>query len=115
MENNLYIVLDFKPIVEESELDFVLYDEVLGENWDADEVDTWPSEIFKGEPSQTAAVPINIDKLITMLQGIKASQNATHICIEPHIDHQGYLLQGCEVSKATGKEVEEYESKIKSK
>lgn len=37
--------------------------------------------------------PLNIDKMLELIQGFK-SKGATHIYIEPHIDHQSYILRG---------------------
>ena len=37
--------------------------------------------------------PLNIDKMLEVIQDLK-SKGATHIYIEPNIDHQSYMFRG---------------------
>ena len=54
--------------------------------------------------------PINIDRLINTLQGLKEN-GATHVQMEYHCDHISYPIQGYKLSVSTEEEVSNHMKK----
>lgn len=51
--------------------------------------------------------PIKIDRLINYLHDIKV-MGITHVTIDYHVDHIGYVINGYEITKMNKEEIEEY-------
>ena len=109
MDNkNIYITKILIDNDDQSELDFVLYDD-FGFSYDTHDQF---NEIEKGR-GYADATPIKIDDMIKILQGLK-ERGATHVQIEDHCDHQGYDISGFEIRLSSQEEIDEYDSKRKS-
>lgn len=106
--NNIYVTKTLIGNDNQSELDFVLYDD-FGFSYDTHDQF---NEIEKGKGYYADANPIKIDDMIKVLQGLK-DRGATHVQIEEHCDHQGYDISGFEIRFSTQEEIDEYESKRK--
>jgi hypothetical protein len=75
-----------------SEIDFELYDDILGK-------DNWDDFEFKEESdSRLDSFPVNIDSVIELLNSLKA-QGANYISIDYHCDHIGYDIEGLKITK----------------
>ena len=110
MDNqNIYVTKTLIDNDNQSELDFVLYDD-FGFSYDTHEQF---NEIEKGKGYYADATPIKIDDMIKILQGLK-ERGATHVQIEDHCDHQGYDISGFEIRLSTQEEIDEYDSKRKA-
>lgn len=104
-----YITIKTENWLEESELDFTLYDKILGKKWDKDLADdAWVRTINIGRDDVIEGYPIEIDSLIQILNKIKKQGN-NFISIEHHTDHQGYVFQPKKVYQSTEEEIKSYE------
>lgn len=109
MDNqNIYVTKTLIGNDNQSELDFVLYDD-FGFSYDTNDQFV---EIEKVKGYYADATPIKIDDMIKILQYLK-DKGATHVQIEDHCDHQGYDISGFEIRLSTTDEVEDYENKRK--
>lgn len=106
MDNqNIYVTKTLIGNDNQSELDFVLYDD-FGFSYDTHDEFV---EIQKGKGYYADSTPIKIDDMIKILQSLK-EKGATHVQIEDHCDHQGYDISGFEIRLSNQEEVHEYEN-----
>ena len=92
-----------------SELDFVLYDEVLG---DIDFDMSWPEAINKNN-SHVEATPVKIDTLIQLLQSFK-EKGANYVAIESDCDHHGYDISAVDIHASSEEEINAYLKKVEN-
>ena len=106
----LYVTKRYIDEVEDTELDFVLQDE-FGINNSGVDVPTY-IEFIENEQDdyELDGHPINIDRLINTLQGLKEN-GATHVQMEYHCDHISYPIQGYKLSVSTEEEVSNHMKK----
>jgi len=104
MEKTYYLLTKYTKEVELSEIDFDLYEEALGKNWEDDKV-----EITKtaGGSWEGESYPININKVINILNELK-EKGSSHVEIMYHCDHIGYVFNGAEIRRANDTEVLEH-------
>jgi hypothetical protein len=106
----LYVTKRYIAEVEDSELDFVLQDE-FGINNSGVDVPTYIEFIEEEQDDYVLdGHPINIDRLINTLQGLKEN-GATHVEMEYHCDHISYPIHGYKLTKSTDEEVTEFTNK----
>lgn len=101
---NIYVTKTLIGNDNQSELDFVLYDD-FGFSYDTHDEFV---EIQKGKGYYADATPIKIDDMIKILQSLK-EKGATHVQLEDHCDHQGYDISGFEIRLSNHDEIVEYE------
>ena len=89
--------------IEFSEIDFDLHRE-LGYDMEEDYID------LIGDRGRADGYPIAIDRIIDKLNEMK-SKGATHVELDYHCDHIGYLIDGYKLTEATEDEV--IETKMK--
>ena len=101
----MYVNKELVSYIEVSEIDFDLYGE-FGFDYD-----THSSfiEIPIGGDVYTDAHPINIDRMIKILTRMK-SKGATHVEIDYHADHIGYMISGFEITPSKQKDIEVFEA-----
>ena len=110
MDNqNIYVTKTLIGNDNQSELDFVLYDD-FGFSYDTHDQF---NEIEKCKGYYADATPIKIDDMIKILQSLK-EKGATHVQLEDHCDHHGYDISSFEIRLSTQEEIDEYESKRKA-
>ena len=81
-----------------SELDFDLMSDICSNE---EEEDNWDLVYTKGY-GRADGYPIRIDRMIEILKGIKEkSDDITHVSIEHHSDHYGYLIDGYQIVPMT--------------
>jgi hypothetical protein len=102
---NIYVTKTLIGNDNQSELDFVLYDD-FGFSYDTHDKFV---EIQKGKGYYADATPIKIDDMIKILQSLK-EKGATHVQLEDHCDHQGYDISGFEIRLSNHDEIVEYEA-----
>jgi hypothetical protein len=102
---NIYVTKTLIGNDNQSELDFVLYDD-FGFSYDTHDEFV---EIQKGKGYYADATPIKIDDMIKILQSLK-EKGATHVQLEDHCDHQGYDISGFEIRLSNNDEIVEYEA-----
>lgn len=110
MDKNIYYSFDKIESENLSELDFTLYDEVLG---DIDFDMVWPKAINKNN-SYVDATPIKIDTLIELLQSFK-DKGANYVAIESDVDHHGYEIIALDIHASSEEEIQTYLEKEKEK
>jgi len=107
---DFYVTKEFIAEVEDDGLDFILQSE-FGIDNDDDDVYTSIAYIEKNTPTfRYGGHPINIDRLINTLQGLK-EKGATHVGMEYHCDHISYPIFGYKLTKSTDEEVAEFTNK----
>jgi len=92
------------------ELDFITRDEILGKDWDNDDVLEHPISIIKGNTGNNwegHSEPILISSLEKMLAKLK-KKGANYVEIMYHTDHYQYIINGLEVHKSTPEEIQQY-------
>ena len=97
--DNVYVTKILKSDEEFSEIDFDLYKE-FGFNFDDFEDFV---EIKMGQGGSDG-YPIKIDRMIEHLQSIKAN-GVTHVELDYHCDHIGYVISGFEMRPSTPEEI----------
>lgn len=98
---NVTIIRKYTEEIEFSEIDFEMYDKVLGKNWDE------KNEIESGIENKNwygEAYAMDIDKMIEVLNGLKKG-GANYVEVMYHCDHIGYVFNGVEIRKATKEEI----------
>jgi len=98
---NVTIIRKYTEEIEFSEIDFEMYDKVLGKNWDE------KNEIESGVENKSwygEAYAMDIDKMIEVLNGLKKG-GANYVEVMYHCDHIGYVFNGVEIRKATKEEI----------
>jgi hypothetical protein len=106
---NVYVTKTLIGNDNQSELDFVLYDEF---GFSYNDISDRFVEIEKVKGYYANSTPIKIDDMISILQSLK-QKGSTHVQIEDHCDHHGYDISGFEIRLSTNEEIEDYESKRK--
>jgi hypothetical protein len=106
--NTIYITKTAKFSTELSELDFENRDE-FGWN-DSDDSDF--TEIADPKAAYCNE-PVKIDTLIKVLEEAKQA-GSTHVSIDYHADHIGYVIDGLELKTASQEEIEKYEADRKA-
>ena len=97
------------------ELDFITRDEILGKDWDNDDVLEHPISIVKGNThnnweGESSAMPISsLEEIIAKLK----AKGANYIEIMYHTDHIEYEINGLEVHKASDEEIKAHEEEQK--
>jgi len=106
---NIYVtkILNFDK--EFSEIDFDLYDEF---GFDMDKFEDF-IEIKMGNGGSDG-YPIKIDRMIELLKAMKEN-GSTHVELDYHCDHIGYVVSGYEMRPSTQEEIAAYEDKSLSK
>lgn len=75
----------------------------------------YPAFIYDdGSIDYSEGDPMKIDELIEILQGLK-KQDATHVEILHHQDHHSYILNSCNIRKATPDEIEKQKEAVRQK
>ena len=90
-----------------SEIDFDLYDEIIGSDNVAKiyDNDDYPGDyIDRSETEEN--YPIQIDKMIDFLQTMKEEHNATYVEIDYHCDHIGYEMRAYKVEEVKEEKIE---------
>lgn len=90
-----------------TELDFENREIFGWEDWDKQDY----IEIEKNY-TDDGQEPIEIDKMIKMLQKMK-DLGSTHVNIYYHVDHHGYDVNGFEMRRSTQEEIDGYENRKK--
>jgi hypothetical protein len=92
----------------ETELDFENREKFGWEDWDK-------QDYFEIQKNYTddGQEPIEIDKMIRILQNSKDRLGATHVNVEYHVDHHGYYFSIFKMRKSTQEEINEYENRKK--
>jgi hypothetical protein len=101
MENKIYYTINTIADDSFSELDFELYEEVFGKI-DYDEF--WPESIEDRKYRSVDGHPIQIDRLINLLNSFKEN-GANYVALHHHCDHIGYDLEAYDIHKSTEEEV----------
>lgn len=105
------ITFEYSDKIEElSELDFELYDNILGQGWDENEERL--VEHYKGE-RQCEGFPVKIDDVITLLEEIKKKYE--YVSMHDHCDHIGYEFQGLNIRETSVEELNEIQRKEEEK
>lgn len=95
--------------IELSELDFVVQDELLGENPDGHDYDFMfddsSEEIYWNEGDY-----IPIQTLLNTVHKLK-EHGVTHVQVYPHCDHHGYYFTGSKLEVVSGEETIELKKK----
>lgn len=89
------------------ELDFITREEILGKDWDNDEILEWPISIVKGNTHNNwegESSAMSISSLEEIIAKLKA-KGANYIEIMYHTDHIEYEINGLEVHKASDEEI----------
>lgn len=107
MENkNHSITKSYKAEIDDSELDMLLYDDILGKDWS--DVEERHDTILEGNNNkyrwQGESHPISIDRMIGHLQSLK-EKGCNHVEIMYHFDHIGYNIYGLDIHRSTDTEV----------
>jgi len=92
----------------ETELDFENREKFGWEDWDKQDY----AEIKKNY-TDNGQEPIEIDKMVKILQDSKDRLGATHVNVEYHTDHHGYYFSIFKMRKSTQEEIDGYESRKK--
>lgn len=105
----VYYKKDLVDSHEFSEIDFYFQD-YIGFNYEKhdDYVE------ITDDRGEAEGYPIAINTLIHKLEEMRR-QGATHVSLEYHMDHIGYLIDGWKVSRASEKEIEEFIQAQKTK
>jgi len=104
---NTYVKRELVYENELSEIDFKLQEEF---GFDCKKHDHF---IVEGDSNGYAdAYPIKIEEVIQELVNMK-NAGATHVEIEYHCDHIGYIFEGYKIKSMTSKEVESVENEKK--
>lgn len=105
--DNIYVTKTLIETGEQSDLDFELYEEFGYDSETSDEF----VKITKddGDEYYAEAYPIRVDKLIEVLGELK-KKGVTHVQLEDHCDHHGYLISGYEIRLSTTDEISSYEN-----
>ncbi len=106
MTDNVYYKQKLLDDTEISEID-IDFQDLLGFEWEKhdDYVNILPEEYGRAE-----GFPIDIDRMISKLEEMKKA-GATHVGIEYHTDHIGYLIDAWKIEKASEKEVKLWKHK----
>ena len=107
--DNVYVTKILKSDKEFSEIDFDLYKEF---DFNFDDFEDFV-EIKMGHGGSDG-YPINIDRMIEHLQTIKI-KGVTHIELDYHCDHIGYVISGYEIRVSTPEEITVFEDKQTTK
>lgn len=94
-----------------SELDFELYNQLLGEGWEWEEREQM-KEHTKGV-SQCDGFPVKIDEVIDLLEEMKKKYE--YVSMHEHCDHIGYEFQGVNIKDTTIEELEDFKKKEEEK
>ena len=92
----------------ETELDFANREIFGWEDWDKQEYIEIPKN-YEDDGQE----PIEIDKMLRILQHAKDRLSATHVNIRYHEDHHGYYISTFEMRESTQEEIDKYENKVK--
>ena len=112
MEIKKYYTARYLKEIEESELDFDNLEE-MGFNYEKNE--TYHYIIYANKDFHPLnQEPISIPKLRSVINEMKRV-GATHIEIEYHGDHHGYVFQGVEMRPALDGEIVEHIKKLSAK
>ncbi len=103
----IYVTKTLIKSKSETELDFVNREIFGWEDWDKQDY----IEIEKNY-TDDGQEPIEIDKMIEMLQGMK-DLGSTHANIYYHVDHHGYYVSGIEMRKSSQEEISKFIEKKK--
>jgi len=114
MSKKVYITNKYVKELEHSEIDFDLYEKILGKDWsdiDREEIDLGrDNNWWTGE-----GYPIEIDRVIKTLQKLK-KRGANFVEIMYHCDHIGYVFNGVDIHESTEGELKKHlESEKKNK
>jgi len=101
----IYVTKTLLKDDELSELDFVLQDEFKVNHEEDDDFN-----VIEPKSGYANATPVKIDTLIKFLTKWK-TKGVTHVEINDHCDHHGYIVSGYEIRKSTPVEIEKYEKK----
>ncbi len=100
MENKIYYTIKLIEFIETEELDFVLYDEILGEKWedhDKNQIGNFNSD----------SCPIKINTLLSVLKEFK-DKGANYVSIDENCDHHSYEFNLYDIHKSSKEEINEY-------
>lgn len=89
------------------ELDFDLFEELFGKNWsdEFENIQKHPSDyIISQKYYNSEGYPINIDKIISILQNFK-NKGATHVALDYNSDHIGYEIDALQIEELTEEEI----------
>lgn len=81
-----------------SELDFELYTELFGYDWN--ETIYEKELLINARSFYSEGVPLKIDKLIKILNEFK-EKGATHVALNNHVDHIGYDLEAIIIGESS--------------
>lgn len=89
-----------------TEIDLDLYDKMLDKDWSSSEygIDTIKLDNDDKYGWQGESEPIEIDKLISILNDIK-TKGSNYVEIVYHHDHIGYYFYGLDIHRSTNKEI----------
>lgn len=106
--NNIYVKKKLVYDNEISELDFELHGEF---GFDYEESDDF---IIQHEGGDNEGYPIKIESVIQELVNMKEC-GATHVAIDYHCDHIGYIFEGFNIRTLTPSEITELEDQNQKK
>lgn len=93
-----------------SEIDFHLHDFI---GYDYEKHDNY-TDVTYDKHGKTGTYPIDIDVMIEKLKEMKG-EGASHVSLEYHVDHIGYMIDGWKISTLSDKEVKEFHELKKKK
>jgi len=115
MGKKVYITKNYIQETEISEIDFDLYDKVLGKEWEDMDCDQERIELGRKEKWWTGeSHPIEIDRIIKLLNNLKI-KGANFVEIMYHCDHIGYVFNGVDIHKSTEGEIENHLDQLKKR
>ena len=101
MNNIIYLTKKLISSVEVEEIDFDFYKEFKVDRENDDEVGFCK---VNEEFGSADGYPININRIIHILEILKR-KGSTHVAIDYHCDHIGYMIDGYEILKASDNEI----------
>jgi len=104
----IYVTKVHKASQGETELDFENREKFGWEDWDKQDYIEIPKN-YEDDGQE----PIEIDKMLRILQHAKDRLSATHVSIRYHEDHHGYYISTFEMRESTQEEIDKYEDKVK--
>jgi len=106
---NIYVTKILKSDKEFAEIDFDFYKEF---GFDMDKFEDFIE--IKMVNGGSDGYPIKIDRMIELLKAMKEN-GSTHVELDYHCDHIGYVVSGYEMRPSTQEEIAAYEDKSLSK
>ena len=104
----IYVTKVLKSSKGETELDFENREKFGWKDWDEQDYIEIPKN-YEDDGQE----PIDIDKILKILQHAKDRHGVTHVNIRYHEGHHGYYIDAFEMRESTQEEIEGYENKFK--